>query len=86
MDMNYPVDLCIMMIEGRDAQENGMFYPSKKTFDHWMSLEKWVECLCEPLDENASRNEHLHKFSCQNVQSTIGLGNLHLEAVNRPIF
>jgi hypothetical protein len=32
----------------------------KFTFDPSNSLEKWVECLCEPLDANNSIVEHLH--------------------------
>lgn len=82
MGMNNPLDFCIITIEGRNAQENGMFNPSKKTFDKWMSLEIWVERLCDPLDGNDSRDEHLHKFSCQKCAKHNRLGTLHLEDVN----
>ena len=32
--MNDPLDFKIKEIEGNDAQENALFYPSKHTFDH----------------------------------------------------
>ena len=51
--------------------ESCMFYPPKNTFDESISLGKWVEGMGDPLDGNNLMNEHLHKFSCQNVQITI---------------
>jgi hypothetical protein len=47
------------------------FIARKKTFDQSNACWKWVEGLCDPLDENNSMVEHLHKFLCQNVQITI---------------
>ena len=31
-----------------------------------------MERLCDPVDESNSVVEHFHKFSCQEVQTTIG--------------
>jgi hypothetical protein len=45
--------------------------PKITTFDPSHSLEQWMECLCDPLDGNNSITEHLNKFSCQSVQTTI---------------
>ena len=33
MGINSPFDFYIITIEGRDAQDNAMFYPPKETFD-----------------------------------------------------
>ena len=70
--MNNPLDFQIIIIEGRDAQENAMFYPLKMTLDQSNSPGKRVKCLCDPLDGNNSIIKHPHKFSCQNVQTIIG--------------
>ena len=53
-------------------KKNVMFYPPKKTFDQPNSPGKRAKFLCDPLDRNHSPIEHLHKFSCQFVRSTIG--------------
>jgi hypothetical protein len=34
MGMNNPLDVWILTIEEKDAQENAMFDPPPKTFDH----------------------------------------------------
>ena len=56
MGMNKSLDVYIISIEGRDAEENAMFYPPtptpQKTFDQSNSLGKWAKCLCDPLAGN----------------------------------
>ena len=58
--------------EERHVQENVMFYSPTKTFDQLNSLGKWAECFGDPLDGENLIVEHLHEFSFQNVQTTIG--------------
>lgn len=44
--MKYLLDLWIITIEGRIAQENTMFIPLSKTFDHSNSpKEKRIACV-----------------------------------------
>ena len=40
MSTNDPWYFHIIIVEGRDAQENAMFYPPKKTFDQSKSRGK----------------------------------------------
>ena len=67
-----------LIIVGLQQLKEGMhkrmtcFYSPNKTFDQSESHGKWVECLCDPPDGDNSTLGHLHKFSCWNVQTTIG--------------
>ena len=63
-EMNDFLDVYILTIEGRDARENVMFYPSRKTFDQSNSIGKFSKCLCDPLDGSNSIVEHLYTFGC----------------------
>ena len=56
----------------RGCKRNCYVYPPKTTFDQSNSRGRLEECLCDPLDGNNSVVEHLHKFACKNVQTTIG--------------
>ena len=60
--IDYPMDADTIIIEGKDAQENAMFYLTKNVFDQPNSPRNWAEYLFDPLDGNHLIVEHLHKF------------------------
>lgn len=86
MGMNDTFDFEIIAIEGSDEQENALFNPPKRLLSNQNDLEnEWNACV-KQLDGNNSIIEHLHRFSCQDAQTTIGQPTCILEYVKCLIF
>ena len=80
----YPFKTLILPIEERYAQANACFIFQTRPLANQIHMEdEWNACVIHWMGTN-SLYEHLHKFSCQNVQTTIGLS--HLCICHCPIF